>query len=118
MKSPRDGMAFNDSHASMNMTKIPFYVEDHIAMEKYIITRGMKKKQSQNGAPSLLDWEDHSRLRHIRYKLTNHIDVQYQGTERNRQDPKSAAGDDFLGNNYFLHPTFFYNRTNLMPAVE
>jgi hypothetical protein len=88
-------------------------------MEKFVIGREMKKKLTSAGAPSLLDWADHMRLRHIRYKLTNHIDVQYYGTERNRQDPKSAVeGETFLTNNYFMHPTMFYNRTNLMPAIE
>ena len=69
VKNPANGMEFNTSSAFLNITKIPFYIENHIDNEIFTMDREMRKREVSAGEPSLLPLHEHERLRDVNYKI-------------------------------------------------
>jgi hypothetical protein len=69
--------------------------------------------------PRLLPKKEHDMLKSISYHVTQNTKVEFTSKPQLLQDIRTVSSSDaeaFIRANYFLEPTFRYNKTNLLPA--
>ncbi|CAD7931112.1 unnamed protein product, partial [Amoebophrya sp. A25] len=94
----------------MNVTAVPRLVE--LRKQKVLAVLDQERNRLNQFGKKLTDVQ-HATLRDVEFHTGYHQKMTYHELGLDDQNPRP---DSYLDESYFLHPTFEYNRTNLLPT--